>query len=158
MREIKFRAWDKETKKIYPINTLGMPGATFTHHAEKSVVADEDGNECETTFKSLCDFELMQYTGLKDKNGVEIYEGDVVKHKDIHFPAEVKFGVGTYDSGVYRYQGFFLDAWSEIYGDSGRYEKNGKDTDATGSMLFDCEVIGNIYENPELLAKDTHAK
>jgi len=65
MREIKFRAWDKDLHKMYN---------------KWTVIPDDDRSHI-----------LMQYTGLKDKNGKEIYEGDIVKHKNGK-NYEVKFG------------------------------------------------------------------
>lgn len=72
---------------------------------------------------------LMQYTGLKDKNGKEIYEGDVVKAEE--------------------YVGF-KNLTAEVIYNRGRFSLN------TGTIPEDlipelCEIIGNIYENPELL-------
>ncbi len=89
---------------------------------------------------------IQQSTGLSDKNGKEIFEGDVLAVADL-IPEEsepanyaVRFGRGTYDSGYYVYQGFYLE--------------NAREDDATGGLLFEAgriAVIGNIFETPELL-------
>jgi hypothetical protein len=114
-REIKFRAWDKTT------NT-GMLSCDWKWLGER---ADH-----------ISDYILMQYTGLKDKNGKEIYEGDVIslgKH-----PYEVGWGEDGFES-YYGYTGVVL---------RGAYEES---TDSTSATKW--EIIGNIYENPELLTK-----
>jgi len=71
---------------------------------------------------------LIQYTGLKDKNGKEIYEGDVIKRSEVNYAHEV----------------IFKDA---------AFCRQRIDDKAIGSLEWpqDFEVIGNIYENPELL-------
>lgn len=87
-------------------------------------------------------FELMQYTGLKDKNGVEIYEGDIIK---------AKHDDGRYDTGevVYGSKGAFCLYLPEVATGIKKPLLNY----IHGIMLaeHDFEVIGNIYENPELL-------
>ena len=100
-REIKFRAWDTEYREWREDFTIQADGK----------VHDIDGNETGTIV-------LMQFTGLKDKNGKEIYEGDIVKSAD--GVGEVKWRGGAW--------GYSNVMWNEKY-----------------------EVIGNIYENPELL-------
>ncbi len=114
MREIKFRAWDKITKQMIISNN--MPDAGFW-----DMVAH---NEFEQDI-------VMQYTGLKDKNGREIFEGDICK---VHNHAAL---------------GGNLYCVIEFNDRTGSYYGRG-----VGSLKFsmgeDMEVIGNIFENPEL--------
>jgi hypothetical protein len=117
-REIKFRAYSSHNHKMYPVSNIewDIDGRIW-------VIADDGKNGIE-----LMDEEahLMEYTGLHDKNGREIYEGDVVKNEygkvmEVQYdPRSAAFGVGDYYFG----------------------------TIGSGKTL---EVIGNIFENPELL-------
>jgi len=138
MREIKFRAWIKNKKfgrEMFDVVMISWVG-------QKVILSGRGGSV------SLDECELMQYTGRKDKNDKEIYEGDIVRHY-LWGIAIVKFGEGTNigggDSSAYFY-GYYLeiqnrrDTWGDNEVDSGCF----RDTS-------EIEVIGNIYENPELL-------
>lgn len=134
MRDIKFRVWNDIDKKMVDWSTLKLLPTLIVSSA----------------YNKQKHYKLMQYTGLKDKSGIEIYEGDIVK-------AFTVFGM-TYDysfeddndpNNIY-----------EILFDDGCFQfKNTKQwSDGSNDWrsienveLFKVEVIGNIYENPELL-------
>lgn len=125
MRDIKFRAWDLKRKEMHSVRDMYFDTRTpqLDYFITKSSQATYHAN-CES-------FELMQYTGLKDKNGVEIYEGDILNYGDYKNLHEVVFRNACF------------------WGESIEYGK------PTGigiyNALEDLEVVGNIYENPELL-------
>ena len=121
MREIKFKLWHKGFKKF------------FTTNYSDQISMMPDGNifwmgECETD-----NFTLLQYTGLKDKNGKEIYEGDLLKHP-VGVVAEIK-----YENDV--------ASFVAVYTANDDMEMNHLDRE----IIKKCEVVGNIFENPELL-------
>ena len=128
MREIKFRAWDKnESRMIYSgTEQNDYPFAWMIHNSGIDI-AEHDGTE----WNYLKELIFMQCTGLHDKNGKEIYEGDIVtglfNHTDI-------IGHIVYGSDAT----FFIER-KGLYGIG---LNNAEDW---------LEVVGNIYENPELL-------
>lgn len=123
-REIKFRAWDKYAHKMYQ-DCLGKLREAVP--SGYKVFGQQLDNK---------DFVLLQFTGLLDKNGVEIYEGDVV-----HLMLDDQNAEIVYKGGQ------FIAKW--------RYETPLADLINTDGVYTDS-VVGNRYENPELLA-DTAA-
>ena len=149
-REIKFRGWDKYDKKmIYDLCQVD----SFWHYYSYS---DDTGLHFGKTGPNGVgeDFEnkyIMQYTGLKDKNGKEIYEGDVLKQ--VKKSSREGCESSSYDKNnfevVFKYGSFWLQ---RPYSDS-VYIRDFPNIDEF--VGFECfEVIGNIYENPELLEVD----
>lgn len=136
MREYKFRAWDKEYEKMTYFDDEDYdyrPPLVF--RLDQVFKKDSNYDDYEDfEYNDITDsVEIMQYTGLHDKNGKEIYEGDIVKvRKWSSFETEiVKFDKGCFYAGMH-------------YGSSTR----------TTLKLIQpkmTEVIGNIYENKELL-------
>lgn len=125
MREIKFRAWHKEKKIMGEV--LGID---ILH---KEIFFSNEDVDCyeHTDFKYI---ELMEYTGLKDKNNKEIYEGDILFESFGEKYYKVVFENGSFKA--------------EFEGDFEEYSFNLIDVVAQG-----CEVVGNIYENSELLGE-----
>ena len=147
MREVKFRAWDKMQKELVKVNAIALNANCFDTksylHGSQPHLYDEDG-----VLHLLEDCELLQFTGLYDKNGQEIYEGDIVKGKAI----KVRGGFSYLGKIIFYNQsnihGYFIE---DKNGAAWRLEQ------AQAIVSLDRitgEVIGNIYENPDLLEGD----
>lgn len=149
MREIKFRAWSPENKEIIYFDNKKAAKDRYIAEHLMMLMANEH-----YAGKDL----LMQYTGLKDKNGVEIYEGDIVK---CYWLAELGITeIDCFHTGIIR----FVDCRFEVSFSDRAYIRNVCEDGVYSvteleltccSYDEDChleyEVIGNIYENPDLL-------
>lgn len=132
MREIKFRAWDGE--RMMDDNSLQWVDGRFISGVwnwEETEIVD-----------GICEPEIMQYTGLKDRNGKEIYEGDIVQPKSFQGSmfgmAEVAFHQGRFcllrNPPFVRHKTTLREAIN-------------RSENANNGL----QIIGNIHENPELL-------
>ena len=130
MREIKFRAWDEEECKMYNPKDVIVCFDYVCH----DVYVKKDN------YKELFDYKLMQYTGFNNIDNIEIYEEDIVKRPDGRIGV-VKYGrYSTSNVNGIGNIGFYID-WN---GDSlTRID--------LGYWLEKIDVLGNIYENKDLL-------
>jgi len=127
-REIKYRAWNKVWKCMYYLTGFRLVGKK--HIQLYYLDADGSSTTCTALLENII---LMQYTGLKDKNGKEIYEGDIVKH-------DFEFGNGKgivyYSTPKFSLKEIGIKAVCDCF---------------TWDEWERFEIIGNIHENPELL-------
>ena len=126
MREIKFRVWVKEKKAIFEVILIDYVTKKVTYLLERV------GHLLSIRDAKFYDVELMQYTGLKDKNNEEIYEGDILFES---------FGERYYK--VVFKNGSFRAEFEEDFEEHS--------FDLIDVVAQGCKVVGNIYENSELI-------
>lgn len=131
MRSIKFRAWDNENNQMLDVQEINFEDCFYGGEMQIKTTMYNDYFDCR-------EMPLMQFTGLYDKNGKEIYEGDIVRIPNYY---EL---YGTNAGEAY-----------EVYFAYGGFRLKPKyNSKARGYWLEDdneIEIIGNIYENKELL-------
>lgn len=147
--EIKFRAWDKNHKEMIYISDF--------YWFEEEGVHDCDG------MGHYTNYELMPFSGIHDKNGKEIYKGDIVLTQERYDRPYSKNRKSKRHTGVVEYK---VRGGNGFYdSESGKWDKHkeygaewvvevkdyGKFVHGSWGDFYDCKVIGNIYENPELL-------
>ncbi len=123
MREIKFRAWNQQWQQM-----VEVADASWTKRQQIDQIRPAGSPD----YCDARDFELMQYTGLKDKNGKEIYEGDIVERVD------GSMVVIKWSRGSHSFEWFSMKIPDRFW------NSEAEDWEIS-------EVVGNIYENPSLL-------
>ena len=137
MRDIKFRAWDKVSKKMLKIGLVDLDDMTVYNAKSGDFRCSYQRKTKYSENESFEDVErliFMQYTGIKDKNEKEIFEGDIFVHNNQKFEV-------IYDGTR------FIGVDSDRSGNGYVCYVDSHYKDGSSSI----EVIGNIYENPELL-------
>ena len=125
MREIKFRAFYEEEKRIYEVTDIYFTDREVTLWDKKTPTCRE---------ASFDEITLMQYTGMDDINENEIYGGDIIKYDDVNGEAHTQVIRYDDENGAFCCdRGAFIDHFN---------------------CMWEIEVLGNIYENKEIL-KDT---
>lgn len=142
MREIKFRAWDNVENKMY---FIGEEDEIVFSFESNGIVATDIRENYTDEFKTLHHLIYMQYIGLKDsapeeEHPMEIFESDI-----LFDPVNDEYYIVTWDES---YANFFLKNIDESPGKPD-YDFAEYDTDVCDGLY----VVGNIYENPELLGK-----
>lgn len=127
MREIKFRAWLKYRKLMLPV--IGLKYFDGENYDYVECVQHGDFIN-KNIYVSIKEVDIMQFIGLKDKNDKEIYEGDIVRTIDYYNDEESELCEIKYDN-----ISFCISGISDGY----RWDPD-----------TEIEIIGNIYENPEL--------
>lgn len=130
-REFKFRAWDKITKQIFEVREIDFMAIERNVYGLITYKSILGGVNESLSFRSFDNIELMQYTGLKDKHNTDIYEGDIIRFGDGEI-VEVVFFCGAFMPKLNKCQGITIN-------------------DNSKPIWQDGEIIGNIFENKELL-------
>lgn len=157
MREIKFRAWIPSHLRMVEVCDLDMKGESISF-------IDYDGFYI---VKWLSDVKLMQYTGVKDKNGKEIYEGDILLSttEDGVFLVSIGFGYSEKDNdilGAFKLKiekQLSLSQYFEDFDDKliklvNKYNIPIEEENNIKCINDGWQIIGNIYKNPELIGDD----
>ena len=122
--KLKFRAWDSANKEMFK-DTFSIT------ESGQVVVVEQEDVMCPPDYVFVDHLVIMQSTGLKDKNGKEIFEGDILGTKNglLNGVVEYRTDLGMWTNSLIRYNNF----------------------ERLCSIASDREIIGNVYENPELL-------
>lgn len=145
--KIKFRTWDKEIKKFQSVNVWKFSGyKSTTEQGRREIILDPSIHMNEGADR----FIINVFTGLVDKNGKEIYEGDILKCPWGFKPEHFSCGFVVFQNGSFKLaKREEKDKFLKQYGYYNCYGFN--DTPTRVDLWSEAEIVGNIHENPELL-------
>jgi len=133
MTKIKYRAWDKQKKKFLPLGEENGFDLNLSILSTGQIFWFDPSNK-ENPYEDVTDkFIIQLYVGLDDKNEKEIYDGDIIKHKNYKFLLKI--------------------CWNNSSCSFKLISKDGGESNLSNTLSKMLEIIGNIYENPELLEK-----
>jgi len=133
MREIKLKCIHKDTKEINEVSAIDWHGNWISY----GEIEKKENGHIDLVWRKLNLHHLIEFTGFKDKNGVEIYQGDIIDLCQSKYEGEHNLNVIIFENGCF----------------CAKDELTTRNLHETISIGIDYEVIGNIYKNPELLEK-----
>src|SRR5689334_10237792 len=137
MREIRFRVWNEAAKEMIILDLFQA-----NCYEQDFILRNREANERESWIDdNACDIKwpIMQFTGMKDKNGNDLYDGDLVKDGSVEY---------QYIYGVYWHPQF---QWSLKIMENNQFVGTLKDPEYTVPEEMKLELLGNIYQNKDLL-------
>jgi uncharacterized phage protein (TIGR01671 family) len=148
MKRIRFKGKSLDSGKWIYGDLIENQGEYYIYHACTETTLSDEGNTITIVATKVQNETVGQYTGLQDRNGKEIYEGDIVEQivtngYDYGFIGEVSFDNGAFGIKHKTYKGCIVSRFV--------YSSDWNDGHAHGTVLYEYELKGNIYDNPELL-------
>ncbi|WP_130893090.1 YopX family protein [Paraprevotella xylaniphila] len=149
MKRIRFRGKSLDSGKWMYGDLIENQGEYYIYHACTETTLSDEGNTITIVATKVQNETVGQYTGLQDRNGKEIYEGDIVEQivtngYDYGLISEVCFDNGVFGIKHKSYKDYVVSRFV--------YSSYWNDGHAHGTISYEYELKGNIYDNPDLLA------
>jgi len=141
-REIKFRAWNKNKEQMLEVAEITWKSGK----AEPIAFFSPEDNVESVIPMEKYEYELMQYTGLKDKNDQKIYEGDILEYWNESWSEQNHIGIVKFNRGCFHLE---LKTESDFFGEDETIHITPDSTYEHAEQTV--KIIGNKFENPDLL-------